>query len=81
MQRKKTREEISGQAFLNIADIQKLLLVSWASAKKIYTAADRVDEQALGAYRIEAHKVRMSTVCDVAGVSLQTLQRQIKAVR
>ena len=41
--RKKTREEIANQMYLNIADIKHLLDVSQQSAKRIYLLADEID--------------------------------------
>lgn len=78
MQRVKTREELLTQPFLKASDIQRLLGVSYKSAKKIYTLADKLDTDQLGDYRIEARKVRFTTVCKVTGVTLATLQKQIK---
>lgn len=79
MQRKKSREETAAQVFLNIADIARLLDVSWQTARKIYRVADLQDNEELGLKRIEPHKVRITTVCHVTGISLVTLQRQIKS--
>lgn len=77
MQRKKTREEIAGQTYLSIADIQKLLQVSWTTAKRIYTIADELDKS-LGTLRIEPHKVRFKSAIKASGTDLNTLLRQIK---
>ena len=79
MQRLKTREEIVTQPFVNKADIQKLFLVGYSTATKIYQAANQLDDDQLGIYRIEPTKVRITSVCKVSGVSLNTLQKQIKS--
>lgn len=79
MQRTKTREEIAEQVFLNVADIGKLLQVGYRSAKKIYAIADQIDTDQLRSWRIEPNKVRITTVCKVAGINLATLQKQIKS--
>ena len=80
MQRKKSREEIAGQAYLTIADIQKLLMVSWSTAKRIYTIADSFDKE-LGDMRIEPHKVRFTSAMKASGTNVNVLLKQIKGTQ
>lgn len=77
MQRKKTREEIAGQSYLSITDIQTLLQVSWTTAKRIYTIADEID-QSLGDMRIEPRKVRFKSAVKASGTDVNLLLKQIK---
>ena len=69
MQHTKTREEIFAQPYLTKADIKRLLQVS----------QEVIDKEFFGKFRIEPTKVRITSVCKVAGISLNTLQRQIKS--
>lgn len=75
MQRIKTFEEVAAQSFLNIADIQKLLGISYRSAKKAYALADQIDRE-LGEFRIEPHKVRMRSLMKVTGLDLNMIRKQ-----
>lgn len=77
MQRKKSREEVLGQAYLNRRDIQKLLALPYRQASKIYDHAMEIDKEKLK-YRIYDTKVRMQSVLEVSGVSLSMLTRQIQ---
>ena len=75
--RKKTREEIANQMFLNIADIKHLLDVSQQSAKRIYLLADEIDSDKSNLpHRIEPAKVRITSVCKATGFTLETLKKQ-----
>lgn len=75
-QRIKTRSEIASQAFLNQSDIVKLLDCSRPSAKRIYDYAREIDDKQK--YVIEPVKVRITTVCKVTGLSLNTIQKMAK---
>lgn len=79
MQRTKTREEILAQPYLTKADIKKLLQVSQGKAVRIYGFAETIDNEFFKEFRIEPTKVRITSVCKVAGISLNTLQKQIKS--
>ena len=79
MQRTKTREEILAQPYLTKADIKKLLQVSQGKAVRIYGFAESIDKEFFKEFRIEPTKVRITSVCKVAGISLNTLQKQIKS--
>lgn len=81
MQRIKTRQETVELAYCNITDIQRLLGCSWKKAKKVYTFADEIDQSELGRFRIEDHKVRMTSVCKVAGIPLTALIKQVKSTQ
>lgn len=78
-ERVKTREELLTQAFLNRSEISKLLCVPYKAASKIYEMADKIDQECLKEFRIYDTKVRITSVCKVAGISLNTLQKQIKS--
>lgn len=75
----KTREQILEQVYLTQNDIRLLLKVGYKHADKLYGFANEIDSEELGKYRIEPRKVRITSVCKVAGVSLNTLQKQIKS--
>ena len=79
MQRTKTREEILAQPYLTKADIKKLLQVSQGKAVRIYGFAESIDKEFFKEFRIEPTKVRITSVCKVTGISLNTLQKQIKS--
>ena len=76
-----TPESIIGwcQSYLTIKDVQRLLGVSWRAAKKAYTLADDLDDEELGRFRIEPHKVRIKSVLHVTGTNYNLLQKQIKS--
>lgn len=75
----KTREQVLGQSYLTIKDVQRLLGVSWRAAKKAYTLADDLDDEELGRFRIEPRKVRIKSVLHVTGTNYNLLQKQIKS--
>ena len=79
MQRTKTREEIFAQPYLTKTDIKRLLQVSQGKAVRIYNFAEVIDKEFFGKFRSEPTKVRITSVCKVAGISLNILQRQIKS--
>ena len=78
MQRLKSRNEIANQIYLSKADIKKLLEVAPATAKRVYEHADEIDKTM--EYRIEPRKVRITSVAEVVGLSLNTLKRQAGAI-
>lgn len=73
----KSRQEIVTQAYLNKADIGRLLKVPPAKASKIYGFARQIDDEELK-YIIYETAVRMTSVCKVTGVTLNVLLKQIK---
>lgn len=75
----KTRLEVFQQGYLNISDIAILLKRPWVKAKKIYLLADDLDDEELGRFRIEPHKVRIKSVLHVTGTNYNLLQKQIKS--
>lgn len=78
MKRKKSRLEISAQAYLNKADIETLIGLNPHQARRLYSAADQIDRDYFETFRPEPRKVRTSTVCRLAGINLKQLQMQIK---
>ena len=69
--------------YLCVSDIQVLLSrqdqhCSWNKAKQTYLFADRIDDDELGRYRIEPHKVRLESVLKVTGISIDILMKQIE---
>ena len=76
MKRKRTREEVAKQVYLNQTDIADLLQISKAKAKRLYEECDRLESDSQ--FRVEDRKVMTETVCRVAGISLKRLQAQIK---
>lgn len=75
----KTKEKIVEQFYLTQNDIRLLLSIGYKQADKLFDLADSIDEKELGEYRIEPNKVRITSVCKVAGFTLNTLQKQIKS--
>lgn len=63
--------------FCNKSDIRRIFQVSQSKADRIYSVADQIDDKELE-WRIEPFKVRLTTVCKVTGINLNTLQK-IKA--
>ena len=78
MRKKKSRAELISQPYLNITDISRLLDVSWAKADRIFCLADQLDHEDLGQMRIEPTKVRITSVCKVIGMSLNTLRKLVE---
>ncbi len=74
----KTREELLAQSYLNRSEISRLMGISYSAASKIFKLADSIDQESLK-YRVYDTKVRITSVCKVAGISLNTLQKQIKS--
>ncbi len=77
----KSREEILAQSYLNKSEISRLLDVPFKVAARIYGLADKIDQETLKEFRIYDTKVRITSVCKVAGISLNTLQKQIKSTK
>lgn len=76
MMRVKTRKEISGQLYLNKADIRKLLDVSQTSANRIYKLAEKIDTEELKDFRVEPTKVRITSISKVTGISVNLMKKQ-----
>lgn len=74
MQRLKTRQELGTQNYLNQSDIKRLLDVSPSTAHRIFKFADEIDSKMR--FRVEPRKVRITSVCEVVGISLNTLRKQ-----
>ena len=81
MQRLKNRNEIANQIYVSKADIKKLLEVAPTTARRIYGYANEIDNNdEKMKYRIEPRKVRITSVAEVVGLSLNTLKRQAGAI-
>ena len=65
--------------YLNVTDIAHHLGISWRKAKRVYDECDRIEKEELASFRIEPRKVRITTVCRVAQVSLSDIKRIKKA--
>lgn len=76
MKKKKTREEIATQCYVNVTDIQRLLGISRPKAKEIY---DRVsEEEETKPFRVEYTKVPLHRVLDLTGINYGFMMRQIR---
>lgn len=73
----KTRREILKDAYIRKTHIAVLLGVPRSTANKLYQIADEIDNEQLGAWRVEPQKVRMKTLLRVAGIDYKFLERQI----
>lgn len=78
MYRKKSKEEILKQFYLCKRDLRVLFQIGEVRASKIYRLAEKIDDDELGEYRIEPMKVRITSVCKVTGLNLNTLQKLVK---
>lgn len=78
MRRIRSPEEMLRIGYLTIADIQRVFGISYYRARDVYKYAFEIDKGELK-YHIFPDKVRMTSVCKVIGVSLNTLQKQIKS--
>lgn len=65
--------------YLNVSDIADSLGISWRKAKRVYEECDRIEREELASFRIEPRKVRITTVCRVAHVSISDIKRIKKA--
>lgn len=65
--------------YLNVTDIADHLGISWRKAKRVYDECDRIEKEELAAFRIEPRKVRITTLCRVAQVSLSDIKQTKKA--
>lgn len=65
--------------YLNVSDIADSLGISWRKAKRVYDECDRIEKEELAAFRIEPRKVRITTLCRVAHVSLSDIKKLKKA--
>ena len=78
MKKKKSRLELLCTPYLNITQIADLLDVPKTVARKIYIKSQQIDKEQLGDFWIYENKVRIGSVTKVSGISLQTLERDIK---
>lgn len=78
MRRKYTRKEIASHAYLTKSDIKRLLECSYGDAVKVFNVADLIDNDELGAYRIEDQKVRITSVCKAIGIDMKHISQLIK---
>ena len=74
----KTREQLLGESYLNITEIQTLLRISKPKARKIWLIAIKKDREYLGDYLLYENKARIETVLSVVGKSYNLLAKQIK---
>ncbi len=74
----KTREQLLGESYLTITDIQVLLAISKPKARKIWLWAIKRDREELGDYLIYENKARIETVMSVSGKNFNLLTKQIK---
>lgn len=81
MQRKRSREELITRTYLNQTEIGRLLCLHRDTAIRVYTIARRLDDEELGDMVIEPRKVRMTSVLKAAGISFETLRKQIREIR
>jgi len=65
--------------YLNVSDIADSLGISWRKAKRVYEECDRIEREELANFRIEPRKVRITTLCKVAQVSLSDIEKLKKA--
>ena len=77
MKRIRSREELISKPYLSKTEIGRLLDVSWAKAERIFCLADKLDFEDLKDMRIEPTKVRITSVCKVIGMSINTLQKLV----
>ena len=78
MQRKKTREELLGEPYLNKSEIQLLLHCSRNHACKVYVMAKKLDQEQLKDMVIYDTKVRTKSVYKVTGTDFNLLSKQIQ---
>ncbi len=69
----KTRQDVIGQCYLNIHDIQLLLKVSYPTAKRIYREAEGLQK-----LRFHERKVSMREVMKATGMNINMLMKQIQ---
>lgn len=81
MQRKRSREELITRTYLNQTEVGRLLCLPRDTAIRVYTIARRLDDEELGEMVIEPRKARMSSVLRAAGISFETLRKQIREVK
>lgn len=69
------------RTYLNQTEVGRLLCLPRDTAIRIYKIARRLDDVELGGMVIEPRKVRMSTVLKVAGITFESLRKQIREVK
>lgn len=75
----KTKEELVTQTYLNKSEIETLFDQTFARAKRTYQLAEKIDDDYFGDYRIEPHRVRLSSAAKVNGTTVEQLILQIKS--
>lgn len=75
MMLKKTRDQIAYQFYVTQADIRKLFECSNETAKRIYKMTD-AEFDSKEKFRVEPRKVKLTNVCKLTGLTLQTIQKQ-----
>ena len=73
MQRRKTREEIANEFFINKSEIQRLFGLSRSGTDEVFHLA--MDDTAKTLF--EGSKVRLTTVCNVLQISEAELKRKV----
>lgn len=77
MQKQRSRLETTYLTHLKKSDIKRLFNCTHTQAVKIYKLADMLDDQELGDARIETSKVRITSVCQAYGFTLEQLRKII----
>lgn len=77
----KSQHAVAHQTFLGAMNIKTLLGISCTNAKKVFAAADRLDTQELTGFRIDLRLVRITSVCQATGLSINLLDRQTQEGR
>lgn len=68
-QKKKAKEDIAMQEYLNTTDIMNLLGITWRKAKRTFDKADEIDS--FMDFRVEPNRVRIETVEKLAQKKLK----------
>ena len=74
--KRKTREVLLKEVYLNRTEIKLLFSVSRQVANRIYNQADQIDSQMR--FRAYPNKVRMQSVLAAQEISMDMLMEQIK---
>lgn len=81
MQKLRSREELITMPYLTQTEVGRLLGLKYATARRVYGIARRMDDEELGDMIIEPRKARMSSVLKAAGISFEALKKQVKEIR
>lgn len=81
MQRLRSREELLTLPYLKQSDISRLLCLPYSTASRVYKRARALDDEELGDMVIEPRKARMTSVLRVAGITFESLKKQVKEIR